>query len=409
MSVDAAHYQLAIRTDVAFEGRTAFRVRFNERHATASHPADARHGIVDRETITTIREALSDAYPRLTSSEFGWSKFAGNVPREVAIRDLGPSRYGIAAMRGREAPYMVLSPQPFEAAPEAIKRRRRATVVHELVHLLQFESPLFRYWHESRRRFGDPNWWWHEATALATECVLDSRQSPTYPRLWDWATQPERSLESDADGYLAAPFVAYLMHRFGATIVARLYETTAAQVASQRAADVLDGWLRQHDTTLAAVFVEYCIACVTATAEWPVLDEVVKIVGPRAISGSYRTLPVAREGKALPIDHLGCRYFEFLPSRGRGALDVEVMPRPEDSRGVGRADSVLRAELVIPAVPGEGVARVPLQPRPNGTIGAKVGLASVPSRLLLVVANCAFGAGWVNFDGLQFTVSASVL
>ena len=416
MTPSGSPTRLWIRRDVEIDGRTVFRLRFNRRDG-GQVPPDAKDGVGDLGTVEVFADALAYAFPRLTdAATFGWRTWGDSQPCEVAIRSLGPSRNGLAVIDGRTAPYMVLSPLGFDTDPDAMRRRRQATVVHELIHLLQFESSLFQCWHQTRIGT-DPNWWFHEAVALATECLVYPDRPPSYSRLWQWATQPELSLESDHDGNLAAPFILYLMKRLDSPLIARIYDSTSDDVDALRAVGLIDRELAQLGLTLAtdainqeALFIDYCVDAALLGIDNTVLDSrILDIVGPRATSDVLRSYPI-RSGASMPIDHLGCRYFDLLPAATDAAVSliVEVTPRPENSGSFDR--NALRGELVVISKDRSTVSRKTLAAQPEGHLSASVAGFTPESieRVILVLANCAFGSGWAFKDGLQFTVSARV-
>ncbi len=415
----SAPSQLWYRRDIEIQGRPAFRLRFNRREGAhlseGCLPPDPKDGVADLETADTFVEALKYAFPLLTEPKCGWRSWDESLPREVAVRNLGPSRYGLAAIDGRSAPYMVLSPIAFDPTPDSTIRRRQSTVVHELAHLLQFETNLFLHWHKAALG-SDPNWWLHESVALAVERFVYPDQPSSYPRFWEWATRPELSLESDPDGNLAAPFIQFLTTRLEPSFVPRLYDTTQDQVPSMRATEILDWQLQQRGLHLASdcadepsVFIDYCVDAVLLGVTDTFLDSGIgEIVGPRAISDAFRAFPVRDAGRNMPIDHLGCRYFDFIPPKlGHVAnLVVEVFPRPEPTTE--RKRNALHGELITISNDHRRITRNALSSSRDGQLTGIVpdfGVETV-HRVILVLANCAFGPGWAYHDGLQFSISA---
>ena len=132
--VPHAPTRLWYRREIEIGGRAAFRLRFNRREGGRSDegqlPPDPKDGVADLDTPDTFGEALRHSFPRLTEPAWGWRPWNEKLPREVAVRNLGPSLYGLAALDGRSAPYMVLSPIAFDPTSDATLRRRQATVVH---------------------------------------------------------------------------------------------------------------------------------------------------------------------------------------------------------------------------------------------------------------------------------------
>jgi hypothetical protein len=110
----------------------------------------------------------------------------------------------------------------------------------------------------------------------------------------------------------------------------------------------------------------------------------------------------------MPIDHLGCRYFDLVPPKAGtdAVLAVEVSPRPEQTSSP--AQNALRCELVTISKNGRNVTRTRLDLHADGRqTGSVPGFADATvERVILVLANCAFGSGWAYNDGLQFRISA---
>lgn len=399
-------------------GQQSFEIAYFERIGTEEFAA---HAVSDLGVVDEVTDALRLAFVKLVSPPFGWrsrNQDASTTCR-VKLKNLGPKILGAAITgnlgTGEALPYLVLNVRALESNRQAAISRRRATIAHELCHLLQFETAAFQYW-PSRGRFGlgDPNWWLHEASALAVESAICHESPECFPLFWEWATIPSRSLDVDDAGGTAAPFLMYLMRALpdGSRIPADLYSIEPRSDASMSGTDLLEAVLKSRGTRLAAVSGEDCFAsryCVDAAfvgSSDSLLDpRILDVVGPRCIADVFERFPVQSAGLRCPVDHLGCRYFQFrIPSTQHG---LRITVAPDLSRG----PNMLRCELVVIGHDGRKLRQetlirresdssleiiTPVDPRTDGLA-------------LLVVANCAWGSDARRYDQQTFSISAASL
>lgn len=403
--------------EVRVAGRRAFDLFYAVRNAGHA-AAGARHGVAQEGVIDDYLESLVSSYQRLCSPEFGWTSWAddaGGESRDVAVLDLGRNLLGAANAFGTAKPYLALSCRPHESTAEAARRRRAATVAHEIVHMLQFETPAWRYWPEQNRwGTGDPNWWLHEAVALATEALIEPDSPGWYSWLWDWATMPERSLEWDSSGCFAAPLLIYLMQSLNSRFGSDLYSIRAADVPGMRAASML-AWLIEtrekrsfaSATARQCVFADYCVdAGVLGIIHDSVLDpHIAAIAGPRVRTDVFEAYPVKDACQDKPIDHLACRYFGFRPNPCGSRLEITMTP--DDSV----RQRLLRGELVVVSHDLAIRNRISLVPTITGIFKAVVDGFSMKNvdHALLVIINCGYGDGWAECDGIRFRINASLV
>jgi|GEM_PF-1404037 hypothetical protein len=403
------------RRDVCVEGRRVFEMFYSERIGNFSS-SDSLNGVVSLDTVDQYESALVESYSHLTASRFRWKSWqqlpaAAAETRHVATVDLGPNFFGAAITGASARPYMTLSNRAHEVCRERALNRRKTTVAHEMVHLLQFETEAFRFWPDQGYwGEGDPNWWLHEATARAVEARLYPDQTDCWALFWDWATQPENSIDSDPGGMFAAPLMLYLMQTVSDSVPADIYALNQQQVDSMRGCDMIARALENRGLTLAAttgpdVFASgYCVAGGLEAADNSGLpSQIGKTVGPRVRTDVFSRYPVRKAAGKSPINHLGCRYFEFRSLPDTGRLEVSVLPDSSSER------ECLRGELVPVLGNGQLGEQVTLKPSSSGDLrGAVSGLSEDVESVLLVVANCGYGEGWMAFDGQTFSLNASL-
>lgn len=80
-------------------------------------------GICSLEFPRQLRESLDRAYPQLTT-EFGWKPWKNNLERQVIIRDLGPSVFGLAGLVGLDSGHIAINPRSFDPRPELVALRQ---------------------------------------------------------------------------------------------------------------------------------------------------------------------------------------------------------------------------------------------------------------------------------------------
>jgi len=403
---------LTCRRALEFGGRHLFDLHFAERNAFSAD-GNSTHGVPNLAVIDQYHAALESSISRLTDKTHGWNLWeslpgSNRALRDAAVFDLGPSMLGAAVDTLRGTPYLVLNTRSLDL-PEVARMRRQATVSHELVHLLQFETPAYRYW-PARGRIGenrDPNWWLHEATALALESEISPAPTASFPLLWNWATSPEQSLEGDPYGTLAAPFLIYLGRRFGWDLLADVYRATEHDVEGMRGVDLLARALgRRGDSPpdFKDCFARgYCVDAAFIGDGASVLPAEIKdVIGPRALSGRFTRYPVDGAARNLVINHLGCRYFEFTPTQASRMLKVQVAIHDDADR--------LFARVELVTVGRSGLRRrTTLSPQPDTRLAATVEFSSEDvSRAVLIISNCAYGSGWATHDGLRVAISAQI-
>ncbi len=356
----------------------------------------SRHGIVDMSTIDHYADALERGYPLLTSPRFGWRGFESSFVREVGVRDLGAAHHGIANPDGN---YLVLASRPFKPSLAQQSLERFSTVVHELVHLLQFESPLFRKWFSlAATMLHDPNWWLHEAVALAMEFKIGNNPGPMITRLWDWATQPSRSIDSDQLGFRGLPLALYLMDRFGDDFLSKLYFAPLDDNPHPRAADVLAGLLPTTDRNRAApfegLFLDYASIWSPGNESMPDwAKEIVRLIGYPA-----RTCVAIDSGTSShrfsPIEHLGFRILELETAR-----DTPIALKLQHVRSA-QSQTSLAARL-FPSIDATRIDGVPTDDG-RALVFPSMQLTGNSS---MVIANTAYRAGWAMDDKSEIELS----
>lgn len=434
---------LTRKVAVEVDERQLFNVYFCERNQSFELQ-HGRHSVAGLFVVNQYAEALRSVIQLLNSPSFNWNVWTTSdgslTARSVAVFDLGPGMQGAAVSFPRKMPYLVLNARSPDL-PEMAMRRRQAIVAHELVHLLQFETPTYQYW-SSRGRIGedrDPNWWLHEATALAIETELSPKPAASLPLFWDWATVPEVSAEGPHDPYgtLMAPFLIFLGRRHGWKLLSDLYRVTPNEVASMRGTDILawtisnvlqekhnslqsavrevgqqSGTPDSHSvglsktdadpTSLEAQFLEYCVdAAFLSEGETVLPKALYETVGGRALTDRFESYPVSAAATNAAIDHLACRYFEFLPTTTSDRLSVSITLNRTDDM------PVFRAALVTVARNGQRQLTL-MTANTNGFTGSAPFRAKECSRAVLIVANCAYGFGWANHQLCRFTIDANI-
>lgn len=405
---------LVSRRPVEANGQHVLSIHYVERNDVRS-PLHHLHGVPRIDVIDEYESALSVSWTQLTSAEYGWPGIGGpdaNLPRDVLVFDLGPNYFGAAVDPIGDRSHLALNSRTLDV-PEVAQYKLRAVAAHELVHLFQFEMPGYQYWPLKQGRAGedrDPNWWLHEATALAIEAQLaDTGPSVCSPLLWTWATSPERSIDSDVGGTLAAPFLLYLMRKFGTDLLSELYRVTENEVSGMRGCEMIACVLERRGLELASNEEVDCFGsgyCVDAAfigeGETYLPGEWRDIAGPRALSGRFEAYPVVMTEFAFPINHLGCRYFEFAPTTSSRRLEIIVEPqRMEDL-------AVLRCEAVVVNRDGSR-KQSQLTREDSGEQAAVVDFDyENVSRVVMVVSNCAYRPGFPRHEKLQFRIRASI-
>ncbi len=401
---------------------TVFIVQYRHR-CSAQFGPDARNGVYSEELVSVYSSALKHCYCQITGTTFGWKPASTNraVRTDVVIRDLGPILCGVAnpnwcrAMNRPRNANIALTCRPHANSSDAVVQECFATVAHELVHLLQFDTTTWQFWPKQGRigyahwaRRNDPNNWLHEATAFALEAILCEKDVVDWHRLlWDWATRPELGMDSDPYGLLAAPFIVYLTRKFDPRIVADLYQVTDAEVPSMLGADLIAHCVARRSRSspvesLNSIFVKYCVD--VALPDQSGFDSSIeRLVGPRAVTEIYGDYPV-KQNTTYVIESLGCRYFHFARPKNNDPLKIVV------SEASGRAET-LRARLISvspdePNTEGEAFSHDSV----TGHLELKTNALSKGSCEygFLVVANWLHEAGAARSRAAEISVSVDV-
>jgi len=380
-----------------------FRVYYEERNPHCDRGA-AEDGIAEVSVLDDFVSGLEAGYKKLTSPKFGWPNLSG-LPIDVYIAFLG-NVCGVASPAivdeaFDEVAYLAFNSRGNEPSLQDARQRRKATAVHELTHLFQFELNAPGPWE-----------WFDEAVATAMEFQLLPSNRDHFRYLWDWITQPHKSLDAGS-GYSAAPFASYLMRlEWGPRIISDVYKLGQRSGGTLQAIDALAKSLENEGTELSSpsepdIFgSRYCCDAYFLTdPNGKAGRKVRERFGDRFVSETFCEFPVVDAACNDPIDHLGCRYYRFRPKQGASKLTVTV------SLPSRHAQKHLRGELI--AVTREllpGVKQT-LERAENGeSISAT--LSSFRERnvdhAVLVLVNTAHGRGSANADGLRFSIAADV-
>jgi hypothetical protein len=393
------------RRVVSVNDRPVFDLQWATRNGPGTE-TERRKGISDESLIEQYAYALQKHFCLLTGPTFGWSEAetSRHTPYPVLITDLGPWILGTATTDGHQLPYLAFSCRNPELSQNPGAGKGSDVVLHELVHLFQFQTDAWRYW-PRRNRWGtaDPNWWLHEATALAVEAELAVDVS-WYPWLWTWATQPQRSLESDATGAMAAPFIQYLMRRFGRPFAASIYRISASSAPTMRGTELLDAAIRVQTTNsqsddgsrLSELFLDYCVEAVAPLPGQTFLDpSITQIVGRRLMTAHVSELPFEISNSESTIDHLGCRYIEISrPLHGRRFKLELIHPSTGDR-------CVLHTAVVELDEQGKHLKKTYWRPDLcTGSLSLILSPHELTKSFILTVVNIAHGSGWERFDNL---------
>ncbi|MFM9959678.1 MAG: hypothetical protein ACKV2Q_00430 [Planctomycetaceae bacterium] len=75
----------------------------------------------------------------------------------------------------------------------------------------------------------------------------------------------------------------------------------------------------------------YCVdAGLLGTSDTLLDSRIGKVVGARAIADVLTGSRIADAASNLSVDHLGCRYFQFLPTESSSRFQISVVPdQPE--------------------------------------------------------------------------------
>ncbi|MCA9061515.1 MAG: hypothetical protein KDA96_00570 [Planctomycetaceae bacterium] len=389
---------------VSADGCT-FRVSWRSRDADQSELSPLKHGVSSERIVNTISNRLVHHLDTLrTTYQWSSSLLQSNEVCQVVIRDLGPGLEGAAVTGGSAEPYLAFNCRPVLSDPDAEQIRLGNVALHELVHLLQFATETWKYW-PARGRWGlnDPNWWLHEAVALAIEATAGESVALWFPWLWDWAVSPHVSIESDSSGSAAAPFLMFLINRCGPSLPAMIYSLTPGDVVSMGAADLLDHAISRVDSSrnLADEFLTFCTHAGLLGVNGCELDPLIEtVVGRRARTARHSEVGTQQwNTDGGSIEHLACRYFEFVPRTGTRCR-VEIADAAAATRSsikatctvIDRNANAIRSVHQVPVTENE----------PATTITLRDG-----EWLLTTVVNTAFGSGWATKNQPRFSLRIS--
>lgn len=399
---------------VRIDGKEVFELIYCRRSGAGS-AADRTRGVSDDGVIEEYANAIQQHYVMLCGNEFQWRRLSteGQTLCRAVINDLGSWMMG-AAMVDRNlsssSSSLTFTSRCHEATVQAAEKRRRDVVLHELVHLLQFETDTWRYWPlKGRWGISDPNWWLHEAVALAVEAELAQEYVSWSPWLWTWATMPHLSLESDRNGALAAPFLCFLIRKYGHTFPSSIYRLSRTDVPSMRGTDLLaravnDAALSDPEHTISQsfgdVYLEYCTQVgYEQSASHQGADSRWRIVGTRMRTEYFEQLPVDWKDDSAGIDHLGCRYFQLDLRKGVRVFVVRV-----------NANNPLLCKALFASVTlvNESQNEMQVINLTKDSDGMMVTCCVVANHsdsvAILTVANASFGSGRALSDGMTFQI-----
>lgn len=405
---------LPSKRNVEINSQSKFHLHYQLRNQLDSKPSE--HSVGQPRIIDEYVQHLSDAYQELTSTNFGWAP-KNKDPIDVKIGNLGSRMLGLAAPDRYSEPYMALSSRPHAVNDEIARNKRFHTVVHELTHYFQYQTPVWRYWPDAGKvGKSDPNWWLHEAVALATESLIpyQHQASPSwYTWLHEWVTHPHRSLTLDRSGSFGATFLIYFMNQFHSRFGAQLYSLTENDVPSMEAPDMIDFLSKKEaGIPLATVhqercmFSDYCTEAGLGTQYGDGLKfldkEIFQINGQRSRSAIFTEFPISNAAAGDAIQHLGCRYYEFQPQYENKRLLVNLRPLAANDA------MSLKAKLIVIPKTENFVETEFLSPSGNNEL-----MAEVPNfdpneieTVLMVVMNTWYGNGWTNNNDLRYSISA---
>jgi len=377
------------------------------------NPSDKRgrsvDGVATRAVADDYVDALLKAHSVLTGSDCKWPDTRGGATR-VYIGALQAGEFGWAIPDEN----VVLLPCSGSEPQVAWARiRRQASAAHELTHLFLPEIRSAAKW--GWRAFA-------EAVCVAMESVVFPGNADHFRFLIPWITAPEETLAieiSEDRARSAAPFITYLMRRFGCGILHEIYEVALRHSDDDPLwpLDAIDLVLRRHDAVLADTSVDedvfgsgYCVDAYFLTDVNSGLHNLALFNrhGQRAVTETFSTRPPVRAAAGSdPVSHLGCRYFRFRPEAGKPTLNVSVALPNEGAK------AYLRGELIRVMEDGTmGIKRARLLRTDSGDeMAGEMAELDEPGidHVVLVVANCAWGKpaeGAPDRDGITFTVSA---
>jgi len=360
-------------------------------------PGSPIHGVQGFSVVIDFARALKYGYARLTGKAFGWPGLS-HLPVPVRVYYLKAAfGFALPRMLGSVATLSFNSRETDVRIQEA-KRGRQATAIHELTHLLQFE-------------YGPPaTWrWFNEATATAMEGAVYKRNQDCFRYLWEWVTQPHRSLDS-LEGYTASPLIAYLMRRYGLRIASDIYRRGLLPSTKLRPFDAVAQALPSGVAFASKEGYDMfgsgycCEAYFIGDPSGRFGDSILRRFGERAVSESFGDYPVEDAASGHSIDHLACRYYRFRPVEGKSRLTVTVALTNEKAKDFLRGELIGVTPHILPAGPP-----VTLKRNGDSMTAELTGFQEVSfDHAVLVVANCAYGAGSANADGLTYTISAQL-
>ena len=230
----------------------------------------------------------------------------------------------------------------------------------------------------------------------------------------------------ETHGALAAPFLRYLLRRYGTTTASELYQIdeellsevlgpanangrqSNEDASELRGTGLLDVVIRRNSqdnnqASLQSEFVAYCTEAGLLGVTDSELDEAIAdTVGPRIRTDVFSKFPVNRIDRNATIDHLGCRYFEIVLPPNRSKLIVSL--NPVDREQLSSLNATLTT--ISDQAEAQDVIHFNRSERPRQLI-CEVPVTGT-ERVLLTVVNVAHGSGWSLQDGLAFEVQGDV-
>ncbi len=365
------------------------------------------NAIIDEAVVEQYGNALAEGYELLTGSEYGWPSLPIGLVCDVAIRDLGAGRFGLANPGsdpvGLSDCYLALTSRSLESSSEHDAGMRRTIAIHELLHLLQFPSPLYRSGLGKSVFIKDPNWWLHESVALATEWFLGGASGKLIPNLWNWANAPHISCQADELGFQAFPWMVYLMETFGKWFPARLYNQVLNNISAQHvgpieASDWLAGFirtlkLRVDEASLSSQFLRYACLWALPYEQLPTwAQQIVQVVGrPAWTNAEFVNDSVWR---VPPIERLG---FRIIPIPEEMQINVWDLAVSFDGHTRSNLESIQSALVLVDQKDHVTVKECDYHQQ-KCVVRVSLSLAKTIKEAFLVIANTNVGAGRGNHD-----------
>jgi len=378
----------------------------------------AREGVTRRGQIRQYAHALELAFAHLEAAPLALPlpPFASDGKLHVYVHDV-PRSYGFTQFVPGDPPVIELACRGAEPTPEQARHRSYAAAAHELTHAftLPLRLPTWVEKPDGSHASIDIWQWLHEGTAMFAETLVFPCNHDCMRYLVGWCDEPHRSLDHWNAQYQAGVFIGFLVRRFGHDFLGELW-SLASQHPSPTA--LLEAVLSSRgrafaspDPNVTDVFAcgycgdAYFLSDPSSGCFHPGLLE---RHGGRLITHALVPEPSHPETTGVDrVDHLGCRYYQLFPSAAASALEVTLFCDPPEA-------VVLRGELLpvgtqFARLPGGAVSlqRVPAA-QPDGRSALRAvfpgfSTANGLDHVVLVVANCSYGATARDRVGLQLT------